>query len=73
VIARTPPVRSPAAGPAWPRNGAGRQQRGNRGVQGGSRVRSQAEPASGVVEAFEESASESGEDLHLFRVPIVFG
>ena len=27
----------------------------------------------GVVEAFEESASGSGEDLHLFRVPIVFG
>ena len=26
----------------------------------------------GVVEAFEESASGSGEDLHLFRVPIVF-
>jgi immunoglobulin-like protein involved in spore germination len=27
----------------------------------------------GVVEAFEESASASGEDLHLDRVPIVFG
>jgi len=27
----------------------------------------------GVVEAFEESASGSGEDLHLDRVPIVFG
>jgi len=27
----------------------------------------------GVVEAFEESASGSGEELHLFRVPIVFG
>jgi len=27
----------------------------------------------GVVEAFEESASGSGEDLHLFRVPIIFG
>jgi hypothetical protein len=27
----------------------------------------------GVVEAFEESASGSGEDLHLHRVPIVFG
>ncbi len=27
----------------------------------------------GVVEAFEESASGSGEDLHLNRVPIVFG
>ena len=26
----------------------------------------------GVVEAFEESASGSGEDLHLDRVPIVF-
>ena len=26
----------------------------------------------GVVEAFEESASGSGEDRHLFRVPIVF-
>jgi hypothetical protein len=26
----------------------------------------------GVVEAFEESASGSGEDLHLYRVPIVF-
>ena len=26
----------------------------------------------GVVEAFEESASSSGEDLHLDRVPIVF-
>ncbi len=26
----------------------------------------------GVVEAFEESASGSGEDLHLHRVPIVF-
>jgi hypothetical protein len=26
-----------------------------------------------VVEAFEESASGSGEDLHLFRVPTVFG
>ena len=26
-----------------------------------------------VVEAFEESARGSGEDLHLFRVPIVFG
>jgi Immunoglobulin-like domain of bacterial spore germination len=26
----------------------------------------------GVVEAFEESASGSGEDSHLFRVPIVF-
>ena len=26
----------------------------------------------GIVEAFEESASGSGEDLHLFRVPIVF-
>jgi hypothetical protein len=27
----------------------------------------------GVVEAFEESASGSGEELHLDRVPIVFG
>ena len=27
----------------------------------------------GVVEAFEESASGSGEDLHLDRIPIVFG
>ncbi len=27
----------------------------------------------GVVEAFEESASGSGEDLHLFRVPVIFG
>jgi hypothetical protein len=27
----------------------------------------------GVVEVFEQSASESGEDLHLFGVPIVFG
>ena len=27
----------------------------------------------GVVEAFEESASGSGEDLHLDRVPIVLG
>jgi hypothetical protein len=27
----------------------------------------------GVVEAFEESSSGSGEDLHLDRVPIVFG
>jgi hypothetical protein len=27
----------------------------------------------GVVEAYEESASGSGEDLHLDRVPIVFG
>jgi immunoglobulin-like protein involved in spore germination len=27
----------------------------------------------GVVEAFEESASGSGEERHLFRVPIVFG
>ncbi len=27
----------------------------------------------GVVETFEESASWSGEDLHLDRVPIVFG
>ena len=27
----------------------------------------------GVVEAFEESASASGEALHLDRVPIVFG
>ncbi len=27
----------------------------------------------GVVEAFEENASGSGEDLHLDRVPIVFG
>ena len=27
----------------------------------------------GVVEAFEESASGSGEELHLNRVPIVFG
>jgi hypothetical protein len=27
----------------------------------------------GVVEAFEESASGSGEDIHLDRVPIVFG
>jgi hypothetical protein len=27
----------------------------------------------GVVEVFEESASGSGEDLHLDRVPIVFG
>jgi hypothetical protein len=27
----------------------------------------------GVVEAFEESASGSGEDLHLDRVPIVVG
>jgi hypothetical protein len=26
-----------------------------------------------VVEAFEESASGSGEELHLDRVPIVFG
>jgi hypothetical protein len=26
----------------------------------------------GVVEAFEESASGSGEDRHLFRVPVVF-
>jgi hypothetical protein len=26
-----------------------------------------------VVESFEESASGSGEDLHLFRVPTVFG
>jgi hypothetical protein len=27
----------------------------------------------GVMEAFEESASGSGEDLHLDRVPIIFG
>lgn len=27
----------------------------------------------GMVEAFEESASASGEDLHLDRLPIVFG
>ncbi len=27
----------------------------------------------GVVEAFEESASGSGEELHLDRVPVVFG
>jgi len=52
---------------------AGRQQRGDRGVQGGSRVPAQTEPASGGSRAFEESASGSGEDLHLFRVPIIFG
>ena len=27
---------------------------------------------SGAVEAFEESASGSGEDRHLFRIPVVF-